>query len=188
MKLFNWLNESGPTSEGDDSSASSSSEPPPSPALQGRLKELQKISVKEAMIPRALVSALDADVQLRRVKRLKSSKANYFPVYKGDLDHVLGWISKSRVLELLNVPGEEVRLADHVQPVGEVGEAATVAELADQFLASNSPFLVVKSLSGTTAGIVPLSEFVELLFGFELGPSSQPPIGNEMTLLRGYEL
>ena len=61
------------------------------------------------------------------------------------------------------------------------------ADLADAFLKSASPFLVVKSESGTTAGIVPLSEFVELIFGFELGPPAQNA-GNDINLLRGYEL
>lgn len=183
MKLFNWLQDE---ISGDESSQEG--EPPLSPRLQERLKDLQNMSVKDAMIPRALITALDAEVQLRRVRRLKSAKIAYFPVYKGDLDHILGWIPKSKVIELLNSePNEEVHLVDHVKSVGEVPDTASVSDLADVFLKSASPFLVVKGEQGATVGIVPLSEFVELIFGFELGSAAQTS-GADVSLLRGYEL
>ncbi len=141
------------------------------------------------MTPRALVTALDADVQLRRVRRLKSAKVAYFPVYKGDLDHILGWISKQRVLELLNETTEEAQLAMHLRPVGFVNEEASVADLADAFLKAASPFLVVRNAQGTMTGIIPLSEFIELVFGFELSPAANPtPPEVSAPLLRGYEL
>lgn len=183
MKLFNWLQEAGtgeePAQDGETVTA---------PRLRARLAELAKMSVKDAMVPRSLITALDAEVQLRRVRRLKSAKVAFFPVYKGDLDHILGWIPKARVLELLhNEPNEEVRLSEHVKPVGEIAETASVADLADAFLKSGSPFLVVKNEQDNTAGIVPLSEFVELIFGFELGPPAQNA-GNDINVLRGYEL
>lgn len=183
MKLLSWLQDTNITGESEDGS----SEPPLSPVLQTRLTELQKMPIRDAMIPRALVTALDADVQLRRVRRLKSAKVAYFPVYKGDLDHILGWVSKSKVLELLSMqPNEEVSLTDHVKPVGEVRESSSVASLADAFLKAASPFLVVKDDQGATAGIVTLSEFVELIFGFELGPASQTSAAD--LSLRGYEI
>lgn len=159
------------------------------PALEARLTELESISVREAMTPRSVIKALDADVQLRRVRRLKSAKTLYFPVYKGDLDRILGWISKAKVLELMNETTEEVQLEQHVRPAGEVPETASVADLADAFLKSASPFLIVKNAQGGTAGIVPLSEFIEMLFGFELVPGEQmPPADLANTPLRSYEI
>lgn len=182
MKLLSWLQDSNITDE-----SAEAGEPPLSPILQSRLTELAKIPIKEAMIPRALVTALDADVQLRRVRRLKSAKVAYFPVYKGDLDHILGWVSKAKVLELLALqPNDEVEFKDHVKPVGTVDEDASVASLADAFLKAASPFLVVKNAQGMTTGIVPLAEFVELVFGFELGPVAQST-ANDLAL-RGYEI
>ena len=181
MKLFNWL-ESSPTEAIEDGA-----EPPLAPALRGRLKELEQISVKDAMIPRPLVTALDADVQLRRVKRLKSAKVAYFPVFRGDLDHILGWIAKPRVLELLNVPSEDVTLSDHVAAVGVVPESATLAQLPDAFLRAGSPFLVVHNEHGLTTGIFTLTEMVEQIFGFEL-EAPAPTGGADISLLRGYEL
>jgi CBS domain containing-hemolysin-like protein len=183
MKMFSWLQ--NPKVDNPDEAQ----DPSLSPGLQARLTELEKMPVTEAMIPRAVVKALDADVQLRRVRRLKSAKTLYFPVYKGDLDHILGWISKQKVLELMNEPTEEMSLTQHLRPVGEINDAASVADLADTFLKSESPFIVVKNAQGGTAGVVPLSEFIELLFGFELVPAENlPPADLASPPLRNYEI
>jgi|GEM_PF-5518697 len=186
MKLFSWLNDSK-TATLDTGDDSSEPEPSISPILESRLSELDKIKVTDVMIPRALVHALDVDVQLRRARRLKSAKLAFFPVYKGDLDNILGWVSKQKVLELLNENSEENQLTQYVRPVGLVKEDATAADLADIFLKSASPFLVVKNSVGATTGIMRLTDFVEMIFGFELGPQAapapEPPASN-----RDYEI
>jgi len=185
MKLFHWLQDnknSGNLENGSTDEAIA-------PVLKARLEELEKMAVSEVMIPRSVVMALDADVQLRRVRRLKSSKTLYFPVYKGDLDHILGWISKQKVLELLNEPTEEFQLTNFLRPVGEVTESTKVSELADIFLKTASPFLVVKNSQGSTVGIIPLAEFVELVFGFELEmPSGAASTEFAAPLLRPHEI
>jgi len=190
MNILSWLHDlTALPAESDEEKP----EPPISPKLAARLTELGKMSVRDVMVPRSVVRALDADVQLRRVRRLKSSKFAYFPVYQGDLDHILGWISKQKVMELLNEPSEDLQLRDHLRPVGEVQENATVAELADAFLKNASPFLIVKNVSEATIGLVPLADFVELIFGFDLDSAPQPvSLLNhdqpQAPLLRGFEI
>jgi CBS domain containing-hemolysin-like protein len=182
MKLFSWTHDDKPENN-------ENSEPfPGSPALQERLAELHQMSVREVMTPRAVVMALDVDVQLRRVRRLKSSKAQYFPVYKSDLDHVLGWIPKSKVLELINEPNEDVRLTDYLRPVGVISDKCSVSELGDAFLKTASPFLVVKNGQDATVGIVTLAEFVEVVFGFEVTESPVTQIAESPVPLRRFEL
>lgn len=195
MKLFHWiqdLNSTDQTNSAEDDADPSGRRHEPrllAPVLRARLGELQKMPVTELMIPRAVVMALDADVQLRRVRRLKSSKTVYFPVYKGDLDHILGWISKQKVLDLLNEPIEDVQLSQYLRRVGEVPDTANVAQLADEFLQSSSPFLVVKNSQGSTVGIIPLSEFVELVFGFEMdAPTAATTAEFTAPLLRSHEI
>ena len=190
MKLFSWLNDlSSPSFE--ESSAEDSTEPSLSPVLQERLVELEKMRVKEVMVPRALITALDADVQLRRVRRLKSAKVAHFPVYKGDLDHILGWVSKQKVLELLAENSEENQLAQYARQVGVVNEDAKVSALADLFLKTASPFLVAKNAQGTTTGMVTLAEFVELIFGFQLLPGASPTTPSAESpapLINGFDI
>lgn len=137
--------------------------------LSKRLIELNKHTLTEVMTPRSILVALDADVQLKRVRRLKSSKVSYFPVYERDLDHILGWIPKVKVIELLEIPSEAVNMRQYLRPVGVIQEDTQVSELSEHFLRSRSPFLIVRNAARQTVGIVQLTDFVELLFGFEVG-------------------
>lgn len=149
--------------------------------LSQRVVELDQYTLQDIMTPRSIVTALDADVQLRRVRRLKSSKAAYFPVYEGDLDNVIGWISKDKIMELLDLPPDAVDLRKYVRPVGRIPDTTPVSQVADLFLESRSPFLVVSNAQNQTVGIVMVSEFAELLFGFELEakPSAVDTRGTE---------
>jgi len=185
MSLLSWLQ--NPKSEDPESNETPKQI---APILAARLQEFSGATVASVMTPRALVVALDADVQLRRVRRLKSSRVSYFPVYQGDLDNVLGWVSKVKVLELLAELAEDVRLIDHVKPVGVIDENASVTELADEFLKASSPFLVVTNAQGTVTGLMTLSEFVELIFGIELESANHtaPSENAPSPLLRSYEL
>ena len=167
MKLLNWLNDQNAPEFIDNAQDRIA------PGLRHRLEELAQVPVTKMMIPRPLIMALDADVQLRRVKRLKSSKMRYFPVYKGDLDRILGWIEKSKVIEILNEGREDARLENHLQPMAKIGENAMVSELADIFLKAKCPMAVVLNDQGQTAGIATLSDFVELLFGFDVEGQTQ---------------
>jgi CBS domain containing-hemolysin-like protein len=169
MKLLNWLNDV------DTPEFLEQNEGEPNPVLKARLEELSHVQVTKVMVPRPLIFALDADVQLRRVKRLKSSKVRYFPVYKGDLDKVLGWIEKAKVIELLNDGREENKLESNLQPVAKIPDTATVNQLADVFLKAKSPIAVVVNEQGQTAGLMTLMNFVELLFGFDLEGAPQAP-------------
>lgn len=188
MKLFSWLNEEE-SPEKNTQEDGAEEEPSLSPILEARLAELETVNVTNVMIPRTVIQALDVDVQLRRVRRLKSAKVVHFPVYKGDLDHILGWVSKAKVLELLNEPAEDLNLEKYVRPVGAVNEEATVNELADIFLKAASPFLVVKNAQGSTTGIVMLADFVELIFGFELSPpQTSPAVETPAPRLNSFEL
>ena len=180
MKLLNWLTDE------DSLNSETPQDPELTPALKARLKELRKTPVTEIMVPRALIVALDLDVQLRRVRRLKSTKVAHFPVYKGDLDHILGWVSKDKVLELIHETRDEAPLLDYLRPVGQVADTATVSDLPDMFLRTQSPFLVVANGQGQTVGLVQLSDLVEAIFGFDVAAQS-PSADSPSPVLKAYE-
>ncbi len=184
MKLLNWLadqNEHNTFIENANEVA---------PLLRKRLDELMAISVIEIMVPRPLINALDADVQLRRVRRLKSAKVSHFPVFKGDLDRVIGWIEKTKVIEMLNDPREEQKLENHVQHIPKIQETSKVPQLADLFIQAQSPFVIVENSQGQTVGLVTLEEFVARVFGIDLRPQQVPatPSDNAGLPIRANEL
>lgn len=180
MKLLNWLNDVDTPEFLEQNNGQLS------PVLKARLEELSHVPVTKVMVPRPLITGLDADVQLRRVKRLKSSKVRYFPVYKGDLDQILGWIEKSKVIELLNDGRDDSKLENHLQPIPRIPETATVNMLADVFLQGKSPIAVVVNEARQTVGMMSLINFVELLFGFEL--DGLPPSPPAETPAKTYEI
>lgn len=180
MKLLNWLNED------ESPEFLETKETDLAPALKHRLGELKSAPITQLMVPRPLIQGLDADVQLRRVKRLKSSKTRYFPVYKGDLDHILGWIEKAKVIELLNEGREDARLENQVQPIAKIPDTAMISDLADLFLKAKSPMAIVTTGQGLTAGLVTLPDFIELLFGFDVEGTSTSPGPNESP--KNYEI
>lgn len=183
MKLLNWLaDQNSPNTFLDNQNSD------PAPLLRKRLDELMAISVIEIMVPRPLIQALDADVQLRRVRRLKSSKAAYFPVFKGDLDRILGWIEKSKVIDLLSEGREDQRLENFLQPIPKISETSKVPELADIFLQSQSPFVIVTNAQGLTVGLVTIEELVARVFGFDLRPQTVTPAPSSESTLRPTEI
>ena len=175
MKLFDWLNENE-----DD-------EPPSSPRLLAKLQSLSDVPVKRVMVPRALIVALDADVDPRRVRRLKTLNATYLAVYRGDLDHILGWIPKAEVLAMIQDPNAEVNLAAHARSAGFIDEDAPTTVLGDAFLKYACPFLIARNREGQTTGLVSLAEYVELVFGLSLGQATPVP-GPTPVPLRDFEL
>ena len=142
--------------------------------LSKRLSDLNQHTLQEIMTPRSILNALDVDVQLKRVRRLRSAKVGYFPVYQGDLDNILGWISKTKILDLLEMPVESLDLRQYVKPAAKISDETPLSELAEHFLKTRSPFLIVTNQEGQTQGIVTLAEFVELLFGFDLEIDNTP--------------
>lgn len=184
MKLLSWLNDHN------EPEILENAKPSQWESLRQRLEELSHIPVTKVMVPRPLIQGLDADIQLRRVKRLKSSKVRFFPVYKGDLDRILGWIEKDRVVEILNEGRDEARLENHLQPVPRVRDTSKVSDLADIFLKNKSPMAVVTDALGKTAGLILITDFLELLFGFEMysGAASAPLDSAPISPPKPYEI
>lgn len=182
MKLLSWLNDhSDPEILENVKSGQWDS-------LRQRLEELNHVPVTKIMVPRPLIQGLDADIQLRRVKRLKSSKVRIFPVYKGDLDRILGWIEKGKVLEILNEGREDARIENHLQPAPRVRDTAKVSDLADIFLKHKSPMAVVADAFGKTAGLVLITDFLKEFFGFDMYSNVNSPIETSLPLSKPYEI
>ena len=64
-----------------------------------RIGDMRTVQAKDVMTSRALVEAIDMDVELERLHIWKTT-ALYSPVYKDDLDNILGWISPETLKRL----------------------------------------------------------------------------------------
>ena len=133
-----------------------------------RLKETSGLTAKDLMIQRPLVYALDADLSLENVLKGRALQHTHIPVYRGDMDNILGLITARDLSELAKNPLRDGKLEDVLQPIHSVPETMGLMDLLDEFAKLQTPLLVAKNDQGTTVGIVELRDVLEVLFGLEL--------------------
>lgn len=123
-------------------------------------------TVDQVMTPRRKVEAVPRDIALDDLlDRVTQSDHSRFPVYDGDLDHVVGILHlKDLVRHQLGRHGRfDIRLLLH--PVLVVPESASVEKALSLFRRSKQHMALVADEYGGTAGIVTLEDLVEEIVG-----------------------
>lgn len=138
--------------------------------LLEKLEELEGVRVTDIMTPRALIEGLDIDLRTERMGQLLEDKPAHLLVYRGDLDHVIGWISL-RELEKKIDEGEISE--DDCHDIGRVSENLSLKELFLRFVAISHPLLLVIDQHGRTSGIVTLKSLLDIFFGFKIQADDQ---------------
>ncbi len=130
---------------------------------------LGQLKVRDVMTPRVRVAALPAGAAPDKVRTLaERTRLTKFPVYRGDLDHIVG---------LLNVR-EALLAADagrRLEPVRFVPEMATLDQLLNHFRGTKTQLAVVVDEYGGTAGVVAVEDVVEELVGDITGAAEEAP-------------
>ncbi|MEW5985343.1 MAG: hemolysin family protein [Chloroflexota bacterium] len=122
--------------------------------------------VGQVMTPRPKVQAIAHDVpQAELLKLVTESRHSRFPVYKGDLDHVLGILHvKDLVRQQISTKGQlDVRLL--LRPALAIPEDYPVEQLLAAFKRQRMHMAVVLDEFGGVAGIVTLEDLVEEVVG-----------------------
>jgi len=120
--------------------------------------------VQEIMKPRTDITAVAADTSLAQVLELARQQGyTRYPVYKGDLDHVVGVI---HVKDLL-LRGDDLR-----RPVGEIARwpllvpgSLRLIEMLRQFQKAGTHLAIVLDEYGGTAGLITLEDLLEEIVG-----------------------
>ncbi len=139
--------------------------------LLEKLEELEGLYVTDIMTPRSVIEGLDIDLKSERIGQLLENKPSHLIVYRGDLDHVIGWISLKE-LEKIMASGEALS-EDDCHDIGKVSENLSLKELFLRFVAISHPLLLVIDSSGHTSGIVSLKNLLDSFFGFKIQPDDQ---------------
>lgn len=122
--------------------------------------ELRTLRVKDSMIPRTEIQALEASSALAAVRqRFIETGHSRLPVYHEHIDRVVGVVLAH---DLFHAPAS---LADILRPVQMVPDTKPVRELLFSFLQSGTTLAVVLDEYGGTAGIVTIEDLLEELFG-----------------------
>jgi CBS domain containing-hemolysin-like protein len=137
-------------------------------ALLQKVFQFGDRQVHEAMIPRPDVVGVEAQATVRDLLELFSEASHArFPVYKEDLDDIVGILAIKDVLRALaEDPAQiEASVGSLVRPAHFVPETVAVADLLADMRASHNQMAVVIDEYGGTAGIVTLEELVEEIVG-----------------------
>jgi putative hemolysin len=134
--------------------------------LMSRALSLTRRAAREVMIPRTRVVALEMEEGAREVaKQFNLHGHSRFPVYRGQVDEIIGVF---HVKDLLAVPPEEwarFRLAEHLHPPYFIPETADLGMVLGEFQRRGIHMAVVVDEFGGVEGVVTLEDILAELVG-----------------------
>lgn len=129
------------------------------------LFNLDELTVRDVMTPRAEIHSLESPVTSDAVRALASATGHSrFPVIKEDLDHLVGIL---HVKDLIGLPGEPSTSDIHrmIRPPVYVPESKSVLDLLVEMRAQRVTLAVVTDEHGGIEGIVTITDTVSALVG-----------------------
>jgi len=127
--------------------------------LLGALELTDRV-LRDVVVPRRQVVALAADMPVQDAMRtLVSTTHGRAPVYRGDLDEIIG------VAHLVDLVDSRGRVADHVRPALALPESIGVLDALRRLQAERQTLAIVINEYGGTEGIVTVEDLLEELVG-----------------------
>lgn len=122
--------------------------------------EFPDLSVRDCMVPRVDVEAVEADCPIEELTaRFAESQFSRIFVYEGSIDNIIGYVNSK---SLFNNPKT---LQQVIMKVNYVPETMPLQRLLTDFIKRRSYIAVVIDEFGGTAGIVSLEDMLEEIFG-----------------------
>jgi putative hemolysin len=138
---------------------------PDAAEIASRALEFQELVAADVMVPRNEVVALRRDAAPDEIRTVLLERSHSrFPVYEGDIDHVVGYV---HLKDLLAIAWEEKPFAldDLLRPAHFVPDSKKAVELLAEMRGRRVPLVVVVDERGSMAGIVTLEDLLEELVG-----------------------
>jgi len=129
--------------------------------------EFGELVVRQVMIPRTEIVAVEADTPLREIITLVT-KSTYtkFPVYEDNLDQILGIVHVKDLLNAMQAPDcESCTARSFVRDAIFVPQTISVNSLLRQFRLNRQHIAIVMDEYGGTGGLVTLEDLLEEIVG-----------------------
>lgn len=121
---------------------------------------LPKIKVRECLVPRKEIEAVDIKMTVDDLRRtFVETKLSKLVVYDGDIDHILGYVHQ------LDLFKEAAAIKDLLLPIPAIPESMSATDLINKFSKERKSIAWVVDEFGGTAGIVTMEDVLEEIFG-----------------------
>src|SRR5438270_493860 len=129
--------------------------------------EIGDKSVREVMVPRTDMVAIERSATLQDITRVfKQHRHTRLPVFKGDLDHIVGLIhAKDLLLFFTLSSAPEFNIEKILRPILFTPETKKVDELLHDMRTKKVHMMTVVDEYGGTAGLVSLEDLLEEIVG-----------------------
>jgi putative hemolysin len=133
--------------------------------IQGIVEIGDKL-VREVMVPRPDIVAVDKGVSAEEIAQLMETKGHTrIPVYDKDIDHITGLVHAKDLLRQFVGRKDGFRLERIIRPIIQIPEQKKVDELLHEMRQKKAHMMVVIDEYGGTAGIVTLEDVLEEIVG-----------------------
>jgi len=150
--------------------------------------EIGDKTVREIMIPRTDVVAVEKDVGLKDIVRLfKEHRHTRMPVFDGDIDHVVGLIHTKDLLLFYTLSSSQKFDIDRMlRPIEFTPEQKKVDELLHDMRTKKVHMMIVVDEYGGTAGLVTLEDLLEEIVG-EIRDEYDSAEEDQLVILNDHE-
>jgi putative hemolysin len=122
--------------------------------------------VREVMTPRPDIVAIQADATVAQLRALfREQEYSRFPVFKENLDNILGVIRVKDLLQLDAAASDHQPIMPLARPTTFVPETKRVPELLKEFQRRQVQMAIVVDEYGGTAGLVTIEDLLEEIVG-----------------------
>lgn len=131
--------------------------------------DLEKVTVEDIMIPRAEVTGIDIEDDISEIiEQLKSAVHTRLPVFKHDIDNIIGFLHARQVIKLIANNQEELSiesLKSVMTPVNFIPEGTPLNTQLLNFQTKKSRIGLVVDEYGDIQGLVTLEDILEEIVG-----------------------
>ncbi len=149
-----------------------------------QLIEFHDTRVREVMIPRSAIHAVEAKDSLAEIEQVMLTHGiSRLPVMDGDIDHVLGVVHVQDIVKA-RISGETPALAALLHPCLRVLELEQVSGLLSEMREHSCRIAIVLDEYGGTAGLITLADLVVEIIG-DIGEDGEEEESELETLADG---
>lgn len=131
--------------------------------------DLEKVTVEDIMIPRAEISGIDIDQDFDQIMdQIRGAAHTRMPVYKGDIDNILGFIHARQIIRLMAAGDNQLNKQDLQEVMSKVyfiPEATPLNTQLLNFQRKKSRIGLVVDEYGDIQGLVTLEDILEEIVG-----------------------